>query len=420
MTTGLLISFMPGSASAVSVTKAQAAKVTKAFETISTNLDNQATQANDDLNAGLARNPHMVGCDGGNSRVRELLGIGLSGLARVARRYITHFHSDDRLLLQRWGAAWHYQSDRGTLIAQNDHDTWTLLSRFPEGVEFEDVDPSQLITDFVGEPIEHKVLVCNAWWPNLLAADSYGAGRVFLAGDAVHQVIPTGGYGMNTGVGEAYDIGWKLAAVIKGFGGPKLLDSYEQERRPVALANVAGAARHNSVRIQIGALYHPGLAEDPEARAEAARRIAELGNRENESFGLEMGYCYHASPIVLPSPTEVPSADPVAYVPTTLPGARLPSVYLVDGSNVHDHLGPWFTLLCTGPCDTVGFAEAAAKLGIPLEVRTVDLAGHEDLYRGPALLIRPDQHIGWRGTPGDSQEAARVLAHVVGQRGPAV
>ena len=362
----------------------------------------------------------MVGCDGGNSRVRELLGIGLSGLARVARRYITHFHSDDRLLLQRWGAAWHYQSDRGTLIAQNDHDTWTLLSRFPEGVEFEDVDPSQLITDFVGEPIEHKVLVCNAWWPNLLAADSYGAGRVFLAGDAVHQVIPTGGYGMNTGVGEAYDIGWKLAAVIKGFGGPKLLDSYEQERRPVALANVAGAARHNSVRIQIGALYHPGLAEDPEARAEAARRIAELGNRENESFGLEMGYCYHASPIVLPSPTEVPSADPVAYVPTTRPGARLPSVYLVDGSNVHDHLGPWFTLLCTGPCDTVGFAEAAAKLGIPLEVRTVDLAGHEDLYRGPALLIRPDQHIGWRGTPGDSQEAARVLAHVVGQRGPAV
>ncbi len=361
----------------------------------------------------------LVGCDGGGSKVREQLGIGLSGLARVARRFITHFRSNDRRLLQRWGPAWHYQSDKGTLVAQNDHDTWTLLTRFPEGVEFEDVDPSALITGFAGEPIEHEVLVCNAWWPNLLVADSYGAGRVFLAGDAVHQVIPTGGYGMNTGVGDAYDLGWKLAAVIGGFGGPKLLESYEQERRPVALANCAGSARHNGVRIQIGALYQ-GLGDDADARGEAARRIAELGNRENESFGLEMGYCYNASPVVLPSPTEVPSTDPVAYVPSTLPGARLPSLFLADGSNVHDHLAPWFTLLCTGPCDTAGFTEAAAGLGIPLEVRQIDTAGHEELYRGPALLVRPDQHIAWRGIPGDVGEAARVLAHSLGRRNPAI
>lgn len=379
-----------------------------------------ATVRRSDGEVEVIRCNWLIGCDGGGSKVREQLGIGLSGIARVSRRFITHFRSTDLRLLQRWGAAWHYQSNKGTLVAQNDRDTWTLLTRFPEGVEFEDVDPSQLITDFAGEPIEHEVLVCNAWWPNLLVADSYGAGRVLLAGDSVHQVIPTGGYGMNTGVGDAFDLGWKLAATISGFGGATLIDSYEQERRPVALANCAGSARHNGVRMAVGALYHDGLHTDPLARADAARRIAELGNRENESFGLEMGYCYHASPVTLPSPTEVPSSDPVAYVPSTLPGARLPSVYLADGSNMHDHLGPWFTLVCTEPCDTAGFVQAAQRLGVPLDVRTIDVTGHEPLYRGPALLVRPDQHVAWRGAPGDADEAARVLAHITGRQNPAI
>lgn len=348
----------------------------------------------------------LVGCDGGNSSVREQLGIGLSGIPRVSRRYITHFRSEARDLLQRWGAAWHYQSNKGTLVAQNDHDTWTLLTRFPEGLEFDDIDPSELITNFVGQPIEHEIIVCNAWWPNLLVADSYRRGRVLLAGDSVHQVIPTGGYGMNTGVGDAVDLGWKLAAVLQGFASEDLIDSYEQERRPVALANVAGSARHNGVRVQIGNLYGEGLSE-----AEMAKRIAEIGNLENECMGLEMGFTYHASPIVLPSSTEVPSTDPVHYVPSTLPGSRLPSVYLADGSNTHDHLGPWFTLLCFEDCDTSGFVAAAKDMGVPLEVRRIDISGFEAVYPAPALLIRPDQHIAWRGAPAGKDAAVRVLAH---------
>jgi 2-polyprenyl-6-methoxyphenol hydroxylase-like FAD-dependent oxidoreductase len=355
------------------------------------------------------RAEYLIGCDGGGSRVREQLGIGLSGHAKVAQRFITHFHSTDTHLLQRWGPAWHYQSDKGTLVAQNDRDTWTLLSRFPDGLNFDEVDPSALIEAFVGAPIEHDVIVCNAWWPNLLVADSFGEGRVLLAGDAVHQVIPTGGYGMNTGVGDAFDLGWKLAAVLGGFGGDRLLLSYEQERRPVALANCAGSARHNGVRIKNGALYGAGL-----DNAEMASQIAANGNRENESFGLEMGYSYHASPVILPCSTEAPSADPVTYVPTTMPGSRLPSVYLADGSNIYDHLGPWFTLVCVARCDTNGFAEAAKTLGIPLKIVTTDVAGHEALYIGPALLIRPDQHIAWRGNPGEAVEAKRTLTHITG------
>jgi 2-polyprenyl-6-methoxyphenol hydroxylase-like FAD-dependent oxidoreductase len=354
---------------------------------------------------------YLIGCDGGASRVREQLGIGLSGQAKVAQRFITHFHSTDTHLLQRWGPAWHYQSDKGTLVAQNDRDTWTLLSRFPDGLAFDEVNPSALIEAFVGAPIAHEIIVCNGWWPNLLVADSYGMGRVLLAGDAVHQVIPTGGYGMNTGVGDAFDLGWKLAAVLNGFGGAKLLASYEQERRPVALANCAGSARHNGMRIANGALYRSGLATH-----ELARRIAAHGNRENESFGLEMGYSYHNSPVVLPCATHTPSADPVAYVPSTMPGGRLPSAHLTDGSNVHDHLGPWFTLLCVGACDASGFGEAAEALGVPLKIVSVNVFGHEALYQGPALLIRPDQHIAWRGVPGDKAETQRILRHCLGSK----
>lgn len=358
------------------------------------------------------RADYLIGCDGGGSQVREQLGIGLTGRARVAQRFITHFRSNATDLLQRWGPAWHYQSNQGTLVAQNDRDTWTLLSRFPDRLTFDQVDPSALIEAFVGAPIEHEIIVCNSWWPNLLVADSFGEGRVLLAGDAVHQVIPTGGYGMNTGVGDAFDLGWKLAAVLNGSGGAKLLASYEQERRPIALANCAGSARHNAVRIKNGAVYGAGL-----DLPEMSRRIAENGNLENESFGLEMGYSYHASPVVLPCPTEAPSADPVVYKPSTQPGSRLPSVYLADGSNLHDHLGPWFTLLCITACDTTGFADAARSCGLPLEFVQVALPGHEALYQGPALLIRPDQHIAWRGVPGDAIEAARILAHCLGRGG---
>jgi hypothetical protein len=145
-----------------------------------------------------------------------------------------------------------------------------------------------------------------------------------------------------------------------------------------------------------------------------ARQISTHGNRENESFGLELGYSYHSSPIILPSPTEAPSADPVSYVPTTLPGSRLPSVFLADGSNLHDHLGPWFTLLCVADCDAKCFAETASALGIPLKTARVDVSAHDALYKGPALLVRPDQHIAWRGAPESGAEAQRILVHATG------
>lgn len=393
-----------------------------AFEEFTQDSDGvTCTVRNQDGSVDEIRAKWLAGCDGGGSRVRTILDINLSGKPRTSQRFITHFKSTATHLLQRWGAAWHYQSSRGTLVAQNDIDTWTLLTRLSDDADPAKVDPAKLIADFVGEPIEFELLVSNAWFPHLFVADKYSVGRVFLAGDAAHQYIPTGGYGMNTGVSEAYDLGWKLAALSKGFAGQGLADSYEAERRPVALTNCGGSARHNNVRVQVAGLYSQDMFEETPAgeaaRAVAAQRIAEIGNAENESFGIEHGYCYNDSLIVLPDPTDAPSRDPLLYTPSTTPGARLPSVYLADGSNLYDHLAPWFTLLVQGDYDTTPLTEAAERLGVPLEVVRVDLRGHEALYTAPAFLIRPDTHIAWRGSPSVSgADADRIIKTIVGRR----
>src|ERR1700757_2659433 len=180
---------------------------------------------------------YLIGCDGGSSRVRAGLGIQLEGLSRVGELYMIHFRSTERDLLQRWGVAWHYQSPLGTMIAQNDDDIWTVHVPVLPGQDASKLDPRALVEAYAGRPFPFEILVANVWTPHLLVAESYGNGRVLLAGDSAHQFIPTGGYGMNSGVGDAVDLGWKLAATLQGFGGPDLLASYEVERRPVAARN---------------------------------------------------------------------------------------------------------------------------------------------------------------------------------------
>ncbi len=320
----------------------------------------------------------LAGCDGGSSLVREKLGIGCEGRAAVAHRYMIHFRSDARDLLQAFGVAWHYQTDKGTLIAQDDKDTWTLQTRPPAGVDPEAIDPGPILDAWVGRSFAREILVANPWFTHLLLAERYQAGRVFLAGDAAHQYIPTGGYGMNTGIGDAVDLGWKLAAAVKGLAGPGLLASYERERRPVGYRNRLASERHTGVRLKIAELYQ--TERDPDA---LARGIAALGNAENESWGIEFGYRYDG--VV---------GDPVVYEPTTAPGARLPSTFLRDGSALYDRLGSWFTLLRLGDADPSPLIDTAP---VPLETVTVDDASIAPIYEAALVLVRPDTHVAWRG-----------------------
>jgi 2-polyprenyl-6-methoxyphenol hydroxylase-like FAD-dependent oxidoreductase len=362
---------------------------------------------------------YLVGCDGGTSRVRNCLGIRLDGQARVMHRFMTHFRSTARHVLQPWGVAWHYQSAAGSLIAQNDRDVWTLQTRWPKDVAPESVDPHALLLEFAGCDFDYDIVVANAWTPHLLVAERYGSNRVLLAGDAAHQYIPTGGYGMNTGIGDACDLGWKLAAVLLGFGGPGLLSSYDAERRPVGLRNCEASKRHSQVRAEIGALYRadltaPGLAGEA-ARTEAGRRIAAIGNAENESFGIEYGYAYRESAVICADPSADIPDDPLHYVPTTAPGVRLPSVLLPDGTPIFDRLGRWFTLACVDARPSDALVTAAAKREMPLEVLRLDGRELANVYGSGLLLVRPDQHIAWRGRACDDAHAAdAITARVLG------
>jgi 2-polyprenyl-6-methoxyphenol hydroxylase-like FAD-dependent oxidoreductase len=362
---------------------------------------------------------YLAGCDGGGSRVREQLGIRLSGQARIMERFMTHFRSDEKDLLLRWGPAWHYQSSNGTVISQNDRDVFTLHTRLATGQSRESTTPSGLLETFVGRPFRHEILVANPWAPHLLVADAYARGRVFLGGDAVHQYIPTGGYGMNTGIGDAFDLGWKLAAVAKGHGGPALLASYEEERRPVGLRNREASHRHNGVRVEIGGLYGPELRESgpagDDARAVAARRIAAIGNAENESWGIEYGYWYGSSSAICREAGAAAPDDPLRYEPTTIPGVRLPSVHLPDGTALYDRLGRWFTLILFGSHDAGPLQSAAEARGLPLEVLRIDDPEVAAVFGVGQLLVRPDHHIAWRGgSVGGRRDAERILERVLG------
>jgi hypothetical protein len=263
------------------------------------------------------------------------------------------------------------------------------------------------------------MLACNPWRQNLLLADSYGSGRVFLAGDAVHLVIPTGGLGMNTGVGDAIDLSWKLAATLQGWGGPNLLRSYEIERRQVGERNV-GASRYASLgRRKWRAQYRPDI-RDATPGGQAARdnlvRIAETEQRKgNEMIGAELGYRYVDSPIICDIPGG-PEHRFGEYHPTTWPGARLPHVWLDDGTPIQDRISAGYTILRLGGtrADTAGLENAIKSNGGPVAVLDIPDNAVRDVYQHDILLLRPDMHVVWRGNrlPDDVRDiAATATGH---------
>src|SRR5258707_15584981 len=212
------------------------------------------------------------------------------------------------------------------MIVQDSRKHFTI-----HAVVEKDEDMAVQFEKLVGTPVKYQMVHCAKWTQRLLLAEHYQQGRVFIAGDAAHLVIPTGGLGMNTGVGDAIDLSWKLAATLAGWGAPQLLDSYEKERRPIGLRNVKASRAAMSGRLSWRAAYHPDIrkntAEGAAIRAEMASRFDVEQRKVTEILGIEAGYRYAGSPIVWPEPDEGPDPDNSQYVPTTWPGARLPHVW---------------------------------------------------------------------------------------------
>jgi hypothetical protein len=255
----------------------------------------------------------------------------------------------------------------------------------------------------VALPVKYEMLYVGEWRQNLLLADRYGHGRVLLAGDATHLVIPTGGLGMNTGVGDAIDLGWKLAGTLQGWGGPGLLQSYEIERRRVGENNV-GASRYASLgRRKWRSQWKPEIRDDTPAGAAARAHLAAVADVEqrktNEMIGAELGYHYFGSPLVAAEDGDGPAYDFVDYTPSTWPGVRLPNAWLPDGRAAADCIGDGYTLLRLGDSktDTSALAAAFGKIGAPFTA--LNLPGDEarTTYGRDLVLVRPDLHVVWRG-----------------------
>jgi hypothetical protein len=272
----------------------------------------------------------------------------------------------------------------------------------------------------VAMPVKYEMLSCAPWRQNLLLADHYGHGRVFLAGDAVHLVIPTGGLGMNSGVGDAVDLSWKLAATLKGWGGPALLASYEIERRQVGALNLEASRHASRGRRAWRAAYKPNIRDKTPEGAETRANLTKIADVEqrksNEMIGAELGYRYTDSPIIFPEAGEAPETNFMIYVPTSWPGARLPHVWLADGTALHDHVDDGYTLLCLGgvQVDNTALARAFASHAAPFTVLEIAEERPRDIYGYDLLLLRPDLHVVWRGSslPDDPAKlAALVTGH---------
>jgi len=329
---------------------------------------------------------------------------------------------------------------KGAIIAQDEIDTWTIHQFLPAGFDDSQISSEDAVYSVLGGmgdpyPIQiDKILVRSTWTPSVAVAKAYSGPqqRILLAGDACHQTVPTGGYGMNMGIAEAFDLGWKLAATVKGWGGPHLLSSYEEDRRPIALLSLQWSRGHMRKLMALSATL--GLdadvinsdGEEGQKMRYAIHEYAQTNDGHNKSIGVEMGYRYDSGICV---PGEVdhelppPEFDSRRYTPTTYPGHRAPHVFLKDGTPIFDKYSKEFTLIefkngQESPA-TVYICNAAKNHNIPLDV--VSLAGEDHANRiwGAGLvLIRPDGFVSWHGNTIKDQSAADwILSKATGYEG---
>ena len=334
----------------------------------------------------------LVGADGSRSTVRELIGARMSG-ETLGRHCNAIFRAPGISRAHGLGPAtmyWLVNKDAPAVSGPMDRgDTWFFGCHQPDGKTLEGESAKALIRNATGIDLPIEILSNDEWVAHRLIADRYRDRRVFLAGDACHLHPPFGGYGMNMGISDGVDLGWKLAAVLQGWGGARLLDSYEQERRPVhEYVMDEAVANHALLPKQ---MWRDGL-EDATPRGETLR--AEVGAqikaakiREFSTLGVVKGYHYSGSPIVVGDSSAPPPRDFRNYVPSAHPGCIAPHAWLEDGSSLYDHFGKGFTLLVT---DGSGFNAVPG-------VKVLNQPGLRGLYQARYALIRPDQHVAWRG-----------------------
>lgn len=365
----------------------------------------------DDGTRQTLRARYLVGCDGGSSGVRKLIGGKLEGDAVVQRVQSTLIDAPDLLGALGSKPAWmnyNYNPDRaGTVLAIDGVRRWLVHNYLrPEEESFDEVDRDGGIRNILGVGPDFPITqVANEdWIGRRLVANKFRQGRMFIAGDAAHLWVPYAGYGMNAGIADAMNLSWKLAATLKGWASDAILEAYVDERKPIteqvsrfAMGHAGGAIKERNTL--------PPEIEDATPAGEAARRAVgeaayALNVQQYACAGLNYGYYYEGSPLIAYDGEAAPAYTMHDYAPSTVPGCRVPHLFLADGRSLYDLLGQDYTLLTLDrSADPQPLLDAARERFVPLTWLPLDRVNDHvpDVYRHAMLLVRPDGHVAWRG-----------------------
>ena len=382
-----------------------------------------------DLDTGAPRTircRYLVGCDGGASTVRKAIGARLEGTPVIQRVQSTYIRAPGLLQQIPQPRAWCYYSVNprrcGTVFAIDGSTTWLVHNHLNPGEpEFDSVDRDRSIRQIlgVGPDFSYEVISKEDWVGRRLVADRFREGNVFIAGDAAHLWVPYAGYGMNAGIADALNLSWLLAARLQGWGAEAMLDAYEAERQPITEQVSRFAMDHAAKMIKARSAVPPDIEEASVQGVAARERIGheayELNVQQFCCAGLNFGYFYDRSPIIVPDGEAPPPYTMGDFTASTVPGCRAPHFWLPDGRSLYDAFGAGYTLLrFDAKADVAPLQEAAAARGMPLAV--LDIAGADvpPAYRHKLVLCRDDQHVAWRGDavpPG----AAALVARLCGE-----
>ncbi|MCC2098781.1 MAG: FAD-dependent monooxygenase [Hyphomicrobiales bacterium] len=379
-----------------------------------------------DLESGAqqtVRARYLAACDGANSAIRRSLGIGLSGDEVLSRPVHVFFRTPD--LCKQLGV------EEGTFFLVVDRDgmwanvriidpeegLWRLMALdAPAGLTPETIDRQGMLRRAVGRNLDVEWVGASIWIRRGVVANSYSSDPVYLVGDAVHQLSPTGALGMNTGIGDAVDLSWKLAATLQGWGGPELLASYDAERRPIGERNVGMATKFYESHLEFGEGLSAIEDDSPageQIRAEAAPKMMQQVARMFRTTGLQLGYRYDRSPVCIDDGSPAIADDPEHFIASALPGSRAPHAILDDGRSTLDLFGKCFVLLRLGADapDAGAFASAAAAAGMPFSIENLPGQDIARLYERKLVLVRPDGHVAWRSDtmPDDPETVLRIV-----------
>src|SRR5262245_22172450 len=352
---------------------------------------------------------YLVGCDGARSAVRRTIGAQLEGDAVIQRVQATYIRAPDLIRLQQGERAWMTNAVNprrtGTVIAIDGRERWLIFNHLkPDERDFDAVDRDWAIRAIlgVGPEFRYEVLSKEDWYGRRLIARKFRHCRVFIAGDAAHIWVPYAGYGMNAGIADAANLAWLLAAHLNGWAHADILDAYEAERRPITEQVSRFAMAHADREIERrGAVPSDIELPGPEGdavRARVGQAAYDLNVQQFCCGGLNFGYFYDRSPIILYDSAKQPGYTMAEFTASTVPGCRAPHFWLSDSCSIYDLLGPAYTLFCFDPKIATGpLVEAVARRRVPLEVVNVAAEDAPKVYQHKLVLVRTDQHVAWRG-----------------------